>query len=119
MSFMDDLKKSWEEGKEKGKQIGSFEYQIKKSEDKRKTNKKAKLEEKEHINQLDKEHIPYCPKCHSTSLQYLEHRKKLSIGRAVVGGALAGGAGAVLGGLTSKKYKGKIKCLNCGHTRKI
>ena len=114
MSFFDDIKKSWDKGRAKGREIGSFEYQIKKTEDK----KKAKLEEKEHINKLKKEHIPYCPKCHSTSLQYLEHRKRLSLGRAVVGGAVAGDVGAVLGGLTSKKYKGKIKCLNCGHTWK-
>lgn len=119
MSFIDDIKKSWEEGKEKGKKAGSFEYQMKKAEDKRIAKKEAKLEEKERIKKLEKEHIPYCPKCHSTSIQYLEHRKRLSLGRAIVGGAVAGAPGAVLGGLTSKKYKGKVKCLNCGHAWKI
>lgn len=75
--------------------------------------------EKQRIKELKEDHIPFCPKCHSTSLQYVENRKKLSLGRAVVGGALIGPAGAVLGGLTSKKYKGKVKCLNCGHEWKL
>lgn len=77
-----------------------------------------KLTERQRVKQLKKEHTPYCPKCHSTSLQYVEHRKQLSVGRGVVGGVLLGPAGAVLGGLTSKKYKGNMKCLNCGHTWK-
>lgn len=76
---------------------------------------KAKQAEEARVDQLKKDKIPFCPKCHSTSITYQD--KKLSIGRAVVGGAIAGGAGAVLGGLTSKK--GKIKCLNCGHEWKI
>lgn len=75
--------------------------------------------EQDRIMQLKQEHIPYCPRCHSTSITYVEHRKGLSIGRAVVGGVIAGGAGAVLGGLTSKKVKGQVKCLNCGYTWKI
>lgn len=77
-----------------------------------------KLTERQRVKQLKNEHTPYCPKCHSTSLQYVEHRKQLSVGRGVVGGVLLGPAGAVLGGLTSKKYKGNMKCLNCGHTWK-
>lgn len=76
---------------------------------------KAKQAEKARVEQLKKDKIPFCPKCHSASVTYRD--KKLSVGRAVVGGAIAGGAGAVLGGLTSKK--GKMKCLNCGHEWKI
>lgn len=71
------------------------------------------------VQQLKKDRIPYCPKCYSTSLTYVT--KKFSLGRTIVGGAIgtlinpiAGGAGAVLGGLSSSK--GKVKCLNCGHT---
>lgn len=81
--------------------------------------KEDQQKERDRLEQLKKEHIPYCPHCHSTSITYIEHRKKLSIGRAVVGGIVAGEAGAVLGGLTSKKVKGEVKCLNCGHTWKI
>lgn len=89
--------------------------------DKQKQKELEKREDKERTEQLKKDHIPFCPKCHSTSLTYVN--KKLSIGRAVVGSTLgvinplAGVAGATLGGLSSQK--GKIKCLNCGHTWKI
>ncbi|EGT0689074.1 PH domain-containing protein [Clostridium perfringens] len=67
--------------------------------------------EKERLEQLKRDKIPYCPKCHSTSLTY--QNKKLSVGRAVTGGVLFGDVGAVVGGLSSKK--GYVKCLNCGH----
>lgn len=76
---------------------------------------KEKQAEKARVEQMKKDKIPFCPKCHSTSLTYQD--KKLSIGRAMIGGAIAGGAGAILGGTTSKK--GNLKCLNCGHTWKI
>lgn len=93
-----------------------FLQQLNRESDERIENKnKDKLIEQERIANLDKQRIPYCPKCHSTSLTYVD--KKLSIGRAVVGGAIAGPTGAVLGGLSSKK--GKVKCLNCGHTWKL
>lgn len=75
--------------------------------------------EKSRLEQLKQEHVPYCSKCHSTNLVYLEHGKKLSLSRAVAGGVIAGAPGAVLGGLTSNKTKGHMKCLNCGHTWKI
>ena len=78
-----------------------------------------KSNEKQNLKELDKEGIPYCPKCHSTSIQYVERRKQLSVGRAVVGGTLLGPAGAIVGGVTSKKYKGKLKCLKCGNEWKI
>lgn len=71
--------------------------------------------EKERLEQLKRDKIPYCPKCHSTSLTY--QNKKLSIGRAVTGGVLLGGVVAVVGGLSSKK--GYVKCLNCGHKWKL
>lgn len=56
-----------------------------------------------------------CPRCKSTSITYTT--KKLSLGRAAVGAAVAGPAGAVIGGLTSKK--GYAVCLNCGKKWKI
>lgn len=56
-----------------------------------------------------------CPRCGSTSLSY--DTKKLSIGRALVGDAIAGAPGAIMGGLSSKK--GYAVCLNCGKRWKV
>lgn len=56
-----------------------------------------------------------CPRCGSASLSY--DTKKLSIGRTIVGDAIAGAPGAILGGLSSKK--GYAVCLNCGKRWKI
>ena len=56
-----------------------------------------------------------CPRCGSTSISY--DTKKLSVGRALVGDAVAGAPGAVLGGLSSKK--GYAVCLNCGKKWKV
>lgn len=59
--------------------------------------------------------VAKCPKCHSTSISY--DTKKFSFGRALVGDALAGPTGAILGGLSSKK--GYAVCLKCGKRWKI
>ena len=56
-----------------------------------------------------------CPRCGSTSLSY--DTKKLSIGRALVGDAIAGAPGAIRGGLSSKK--GYAVCLKCGKRWKV
>lgn len=56
---------------------------------------------------MKKNKIPFCPKCKSQSLQYLERRKMLSASRAVVGA------------VTSSKRKGRMKCLNCGKEWKL
>lgn len=58
--------------------------------------------------------VAKCPKCRSTSISY---QNKVSIGRAIIGGALAGSEGAVLGALTGKK--GYAVCLNCGKRWKV
>ncbi|MBU3226808.1 hypothetical protein [Clostridium algidicarnis] len=73
---------------------------------------------KENIIEMKKQGIAFCPKCKGTSLTYVEHHKKLSVGRAITGGILAGEVGAILGGLSSKKVKGMVKCLNCGYSWK-
>lgn len=65
-------------------------------------------------NAFGKSKVPHCPRCKSTSISYQD---KISYGRAAVGGILAGGTGAVLGGLTGKK--GYAVCLNCGKRWKV
>lgn len=59
--------------------------------------------------------VARCPKCKSASISYGGNRP--SLGRAAVGGVLAGAAGATIGGLTGKK--GYAVCLNCGKRWKI
>lgn len=96
---------------EQKEKVGLFK-QVNKEAKKQSIEKaEQKKEEKERLIKLQKEGIPYCPKCHSTSLTTTN--KKLSVGRAAVGGALLGGTGAILGGLTSKKVE--LLCMNCGH----
>lgn len=76
------------------------------------------LIKRERSNELNNQGIAHCPKCNGTTLQYVERRKKLSAGRAIVGGVALGGVGAILGATTSNKHKGYIKCLNCGNLYK-
>lgn len=64
--------------------------------------------------ELKNQDIIYCPKCHSTHIFCGSER--FNAGRAVVGGALFGAAGAAIGGVTGKKLE--FKCMKCGHTWK-
>lgn len=118
-SFKEEMEKAYEEGKEEGKRKGSFEYQMEKIGLENEIKKQEKAELKARLKEYDKLGIPYCPKCKSTRVEYIERRKKLSVGRAIVGDVLAGPTGAILGGLTSKKRKGRVKCINCGKEWKI
>lgn len=77
------------------------------------------LQEIARIKEMDAQGIPYCPKCKSTSVQFLDRRKKLSVGRAIVGTVILPGAGTVIGALTSKKQNGVMKCLKCGNEWKL
>ncbi|MBS5885157.1 hypothetical protein [Clostridium sp.] len=111
--FLEDTSKGLNiEEKEK---VGVFQQLNKESREQIETKVKSKQVEKEKLIELENKGIPYCPKCKSTSLTTTN--KKLSLGRAAVGGALLGGTGAVLGGLTSKKID--LVCMNCGHKFKL
>ena len=106
MSFKEWMKEGFKEEAERQK-LKSEEKQL------------EKKNFKNRLKQMDREGIAYCPKCKGTSIQYAERRKNLSVGRGVVGGVLLGPLGAGIGAVTSKKYKGFVKCLNCGHKWKI
>jgi RNA polymerase subunit RPABC4/transcription elongation factor Spt4 len=67
--------------------------------------------ETERLKQLDKDGIPYCPKCHSTSLT--AHKKGFGIGKAMIGGTVAGPIGLIAGNINAKKVR--VTCLKCGH----
>lgn len=79
----------------------------------------AMTQEKERITQMDNEGIAYCPKCKSSSIQYVERRKQLSLTRAAVGTVLINPLAGAVGAVTSKKHKGLVKCLKCGYSWKI
>ncbi len=59
-----------------------------------------------------------CPVCRSTMVTALAGpKKKMSLGKAVVGGALLGPLGAVAGGAgLGKRGKATLHCCECGHT---
>ncbi len=63
------------------------------------------------IKNYETEKIPYCPKCHSTSLS--ANKKGFGVGKAIVGGLLAGPIGLLAGIFRSNKVR--ITCLNCGN----
>ena len=76
------------------------------------------LSEKERLLQLDKQGIPYCPKCHSTNVS--ANKKGFGIGKAVVGavvtapiGGVGGLIGLTAGNINAKKVR--ITCLKCGY----
>ncbi len=61
--------------------------------------------------QLDKEGIPYCPKCHSTALT--ANKKGFGFGKAIAGGMISLPVGIISGAVGSRKIQ--ITCLKCGH----
>lgn len=67
--------------------------------------------ETERLKQFDKDGIPYCPKCHSTSIS--ANKKGFGIGKAVIGAAMVGPIGLAGGNINASKVK--ITCLKCGH----
>lgn len=93
------------------------EYQYNQKRMAEQQERKAQKEQKDLIKMQKSyyKNLVKCPRCRSTSISY--DTKKLSIGRALVGDAIAGAPGAVLGGLSSKK--GYAVCLNCGKRWKL
>lgn len=67
--------------------------------------------EQNRIKNYEKEKIPYCPKCQSTSLS--ANKKGFGVGKAIVGGLLAGPIGLLAGTFRSNKVR--VTCLNCGN----
>lgn len=94
-------------------------YLTEKEKEQRTLNKEQRVQRREAFfdwceRVTAKNSVVHCPKCHSTSISY---QSKVSVGRAAVGGAIAGPTGAILGGLTGKK--GYAVCLKCGKRWKI
>ncbi len=65
---------------------------------------------------MAKENVIRCPKCKSKDVVFLNNKKKgFSVGKAIAGGVLTGGIGA-LAGFVGKKGKDRWHCQNCGNT---
>lgn len=54
-----------------------------------------------------------CPKCKSTNVDEVSEKKKVSITKGLIGGALLGPLGAAAGALNGKK-KHSFHCKDCG-----
>ena len=64
--------------------------------------------------------IPYkCPACQSRNYRVVSKKKYhsgFSVGKAIVGSALFGTTGAIIGGASGKKkYIVKMRCKDCGY----
>jgi hypothetical protein len=70
-----------------------------------------KDDERQKLAEYDRLGIPYCPKCHSTSLS--SSKKGFGIGKAIIGAATVGALGLVAGNIGSQKIR--VTCLKCGH----
>jgi ribosomal protein L7/L12 len=89
----------------------SFWQSVKEESQKQKVKEiEKKKYEKERLEQLERDGVAYCPKCHSTSLS--AHKKGFGIGKAVVGVAFAP-IGLVAGNIGAKKVR--VTCLKCGN----
>lgn len=78
----------------------------------KKENKPSKCEIiKNRIKDNKANGIACCPKCGSTSIS--ANKKGFGVGKAVVGGYLAGPIGLMAGNIHAKKVR--VTCLNCGH----
>lgn len=94
------------------KSSGGFWAKVKENAEAKRVAEQAEaLREAQRLQQLERDGIPYCPKCHSTSLS--AHKKGFGFGKAVVGVLVAGPIGLAAGGLGSGKVK--VTCLKCGH----
>lgn len=69
--------------------------------------------EKEKMEELEKQKIPYCPKCHSTSIEYIDKtlEQRLTLGDNLADMNYLFGKGRVENGV--------LRCLNCGYSWKL
>jgi len=69
--------------------------------------------EKEKIEELEKQKTPYCPKCHSTSIEYIDKtlEQRLTLGDNLADMNYLFGKGRVENGV--------LRCLNCGYSWKL
>ncbi|MFT8313173.1 MAG: hypothetical protein ABF633_02835 [Clostridium sp.] len=88
MGFWDDVKKE--------RKKYTFGAMAQKEKDKQDAKKAEKEYQKERLEQLKKDHVPFCPKCKSTNIHAEKRGWKLMTGFI--------GSSKII-----------ITCLNCGH----
>ncbi len=81
------------------------------AKEKREQKKAEERELKDKIKRMDKEGVVYCPKCYSTNIS--ANKKGVGIGKAAVGGIVAGPVGLLAGGIGKNKIE--VTCLKCGN----
>ena len=66
---------------------------------------------REKFHECQKQGIPCCPRCGSTSVTVM--KKGFGVGKSLVGGAIVGPVGLLAGGIGANKIK--HVCVNCGN----
>lgn len=80
----------------------------------------AEQAEREKQKDLEDPNKIVCPKCKSNNIQIFDKKKKMSLGKGVLGTALFGVPGAIVGGaVIGKEGKHNCVCMSCSHTWKI
>jgi TM2 domain-containing membrane protein YozV len=102
IATVDDFKAEIDKIQEKNKQLLESQRQIA---------IQNRREDAQRTIEYKKQGIPYCPKCHSTSLT--ANKKGFGVGKAAAGVLIAGPYGLLAGGIGSKKVT--VTCLNCGN----
>ncbi|MBA4510207.1 hypothetical protein H1057_19575 [Clostridium sporogenes] len=108
----DKIKKGLKDVTEKSAELAGEGMEIAKEKymERREEKKESKKELKQRLKEMDKQGIPYCPKCYSSSINI--NKQGFGAGKAIVGGAInpIGLAAGFIG-----KNKLECTCLNCGH----
>ena len=112
--WKEGAKEQWGEmlDKESARQYAKTEERKEMKIAEKEENQQIKEDAKRRYKEIKANNIAHCPKCKSTSVEYIE-RKKMSLTRGIAGDILAGPVGGIVGA-SSKKPKGRMKCLNCG-----
>lgn len=110
---MDSFKDRLKDIAGKGAELAGEKLEQRKEEkqEKKAQDKEEKLELVQRIKQMDRDGIVYCPKCYSAEVT--ANKKGIGLGKAAVGGLVAGPVGLLAGGIGRKKIK--VTCLKCGN----